>query len=312
MFYWFISMLELRHLKTLTALREHGSLVAAATDLYLTPSAISHQLKELDQWFGVEVVNRRSRPVSFSHVGLRLLKLADDVLPQIQIAHTDIARIVHGQTGRIIFSSECHSCFDWLMPLLNQYRQQYPDVDLDFVSGFESNPHELLQNAEFDLLITADPIALKGIEYFPIFEYESRLVLSNTHPLVRMEKITVQELAEQTLVTYPVDKHRLDIMAKLFIPANLHPKEIRTTELTQMLIQLVASGRGISAFPDWVVNEYEQKGWVTSRRLDCVSPKGLRRTLYAGYRSEDKDKSYFEGFLNQLDKFSKKRNHYYD
>ena len=91
MFYWFISMLELRHLKTLTALREHGSLVAAATDLYLTPSAISHQLKELDQWFGVEVVNRRSRPVSFSHVGLRLLKLADDVLPQIQIAHTDIS-----------------------------------------------------------------------------------------------------------------------------------------------------------------------------------------------------------------------------
>lgn len=312
MFYWFISMLELRHLKTLTALREHGSLVAAATDLYLTPSAISHQLKELDQWFGVEVVNRRSRPVSFSHVGLRLLKLADDVLPQIQIAHTDIARIVHGQTGRIIFSSECHSCFDWLMPLLNQYRQQYPDVDLDFVSGFESNPHELLQNAEFDLLITADPIALKCIEYFPIFEYESRLVLSNTHPLVRVEKITVQELAEQTLVTYPVDKHRLDIMAKLFIPANLHPKEIRTTELTQMLIQLVASGRGISALPDWVVNEYEQKGWVTSRRLDCVSPKGLRRTLYAGYRTEDKDKSYFEGFLNQLDKFSKKRNHYYD
>ena len=312
MFYWFISMLELRHLKTLTALREHGSLVAAATDLYLTPSAISHQLKELDQWFGVEVVNRRSRPVSFSNVGLRLLKLADDILPQIQIAHTDIARIVHGQTGRIIFSSECHSCFDWLMPLLNQYRQQYPDVDLDFVSGFESNPHELLQNAEFDLLITADPIALKGIEYFPIFEYESRLVLSNTHPLVRVEKITVQELAEQTLVTYPVDKHRLDIMAKLFIPANLHPKEIRTTELTQMLIQLVASGRGISALPDWVVNEYEQKGWVTSRRLDCVSPKGLRRTLYAGYRSEDKDKSYFEGFLNQLDKFSKKRNHYYD
>ena len=312
MFYWFISMLELRHLKTLTALREHGSLVAAATDLYLTPSAISHQLKELDQWFGVEVVNRRSRPVSFSNVGLRLLKLADDILPQIQIAHTDIARIVHGQTGRIIFSSECHSCFDWLMPLLNQYRQQYPDVDLDFVSGFESNPHELLQNAEFDLLITADPIALKGIEYFPIFEYESRLVLSNTHPLVRMEKITVQDLAEQTLVTYPVDKHRLDIMAKLFIPANLHPKEIRTTELTQMLIQLVASGRGISALPDWVVNEYEQKGWVTSRRLDCVSPKGLRRTLYAGYRTEDKDKSYFEGFLNQLDKFSKKRNHYYD
>ena len=305
-------MIELRHLKTLTALREHGSLVAAAGDLCLTPSAISHQLKELDQWFGVEIVNRRNRPVSFSNVGLRLLKLADDILPQVQIAQSDISRIVHGQTGRIIFSSECHSCFDWLMPLLNQYRMQYPDVDLDFASGFEANPHELLQNAEFDLLITADPIALKGIEYFPIFEYESRLVLSNTHPLVRSEQITVQELAEETLITYPVDKHLLDIMSKLFIPANILPKQIRTTDLTQMLIQLVASGRGIGALPDWVVSEYEQKGWVTSRRLNCVAPEGLRRTLYAGYRIEEKQKSYFEGFLTQLDKFSKRRTHYYD
>ena len=304
-------MLEIRHLKTLVALREHGSLVAAAGDLYLTPSAISHQLKELDHWYGVEVVNRRSRPVSFSNVGQRLLKLADEVLPQIQIAQSDITRIVHGQTGRIVFSSECHSCFDWLMPLLNQYRIQYPDVDLDFASGFESNPHELLQTGEFDLLITADPITLKGIEYFPIFEYESRLVLSHTHPLVRADNITVQDLAEETLVTYPVDKHRLDIMAKLFIPANILPKAIRYTELTQMLIQLVASGRGIAALPDWVVNEYEQKGWVTSKRLDCVAPQGLRRTLYAGFRSDEKEKSYFEGFLKQLEKFSMKRAHYY-
>ncbi|ENW79702.1 hypothetical protein F909_02805 [Acinetobacter sp. ANC 3929] len=305
-------MLELRHLKTLIALREHGSLVSAATDLCLTPSAISHQLKELDHWYGVEVVNRRSRPVSFSNVGERLLKLADDVLPQVQIAQTDITRIVHGQTGRIIFSSECHSCFDWLMPLLNQYRLQYPDVDLDFAAGFESNPHELLQNAEFDLLITADPIALKGIEYFPIFEYESRLVLSNTHPLARAEHVSVQDLAEETLITYPVDKHRLDIMAHLFIPENIQPKHIRTTDLTQMLIQLVASGRGIAALPDWVVNEYEQKGWVVSRRLVCVSPQGLRRTLYAGYRTEDKEKNYFEGFIKQLEKFSKMRTVYYE
>ena len=304
-------MLEIRHLKTLLALREHGSLVAAASDLCLTPSAISHQLKELDHWYGVEVVNRRSRPVSFSHVGQRLLKLADDIIPQLQIAHTDITRIVHGQTGRIIFSSECHSCFDWLMPLLNQYRQQYPDVDLDFASGFEANPHELLQNAEFDLLITADPIALKGIEYFAIFVYESRLVLSKTHTLVSAESISVQDLAEETLITYPVDKHRLDIMAKLFIPANIQPKSIRTTDLTQMLIQLVASGRGVAALPDWVVNEYEQKGWVTSRRLDCVAQEGLRRTLYAGFRTEDKDKGYFDGFLKQLAKFSQKRQSYY-
>jgi LysR family transcriptional regulator, regulator for metE and metH len=305
-------VLELRYLKTLLALREHGSLVAAASALCLTPSALSHQLKELDQFFGTEVVHRRTRPVSFSNIGKRLLQLSDDIIPQVRIAQVDITRMLHGKTGKIVFASECHSCFDWLMPLLNSYRQEYPDVDLDFVSGFEANPHELLQNGEFDLLITSDPIVLKDVEYFTVFEYESRLVLSPTHHLARAENITAYDLAEETLITYPVDKHRLDIMSQLFIPANIQPKHIRVTELTQMLIQLIASGRGIGALPDWVVNEYEQKGWVVSRRLDCVAPEGLRRILYAGYRSEQTQKDYFTAFLEQLNRFSNKRNAYYN
>lgn len=304
-------MIELRHLRLLVALREHGSLVAAAKDLCITPSAVSHQLRELDQWFGLPIVHRKTRPMTFSNIGLRLLKLADEILPQIQMTQSDITRILQGQTGKIVFSSECHSCFDWLMPLLNQYRLDYPDIDLDFASGFEANPHELLQIGEFDLLITADPISLDTIEYLPIFEYESRLVLSKMHPLASVEQITVQDLAAQTLITYPVDKHRLDIMSQVFIPANVLPAKVRTTELTQMLIQLVASGRGIAALPDWVVYEYEKKGWVTSRRFDCMGANGLKRTLYAGFRTEDKQKNYFEGFLKQLERFSKARKFFY-
>ena len=100
-------------------------------------------------------------------------------------------------------------------------------------------------------------------------------------------------------------------MAKLFIPANIMPKNIRTTDLTQMLIQLVASGRGIASLPDWVISEYEHKGWVTSKRLNCVAPEGLKRTLYAGFRTEDKEKDYFAGFLKQLSKFSQLRKPYY-
>lgn len=304
-------MLELRHLRTLCALREQGSLVAAANQLNLTPSAISHQLKELEHWYDVDIVNRRTRPVQFSAVGLRLLQLADDILPQVQQTHSDIIRIAHGQTGRIIFSSECHSCFDWLMPLLNQYRQDYPDVDLDFAPAFEHNPHELLQHGEFDVLITADPIALKGLDYFAVFQYESRLVLPRGHLWLKQADLTLADLAQETLITYPVDKHRLDIMAHGFIPANILPKAIRTTELTQMLIQLVASGRGFAALPDWVVHEYEQKGWVSSRRLDMLGESGLRRTLYAGFRKTDHEKSYFAGFLKQLERFAKQRQDYY-
>lgn len=304
-------MLELRHLKTLQALREHGSLVGAAQHIHVTPSALSHQLRELEQWLNLSLLSRKSRPLQFSPAGLRLLELADQVLPLVNNTRTELARMAHGQTGRLLLASECHSCFDWLMPVLNQYRQDFPDVDLDFANGFEPEPHQQLQQGDIDILITADELQLSGLAYQPVFDYESRLVLSPNHPLVQQQNITPQDIAAQTLIAYPVEPSRLDIIAGFLSLHELQPSHIRTTELTPMLIQLVASGRGIAALPDWVVKDYEQKGWVVSRRFPFAETgkqdKGLRRTLYAAYRQQDIKQAFIEGFLNQLKIFSRQR-----
>lgn len=132
-------MLELRHLYTLTALRAHGSLAAAAEELHVTASAVSHQLKEIENYYDISLVNRRTRPLSFTPAGQEVLKLADRILPQVAKTKTNIKRLAHGQTGRLRLASECHSCFDWLMPILNQYRREWTDVELDFTSGFDQS-----------------------------------------------------------------------------------------------------------------------------------------------------------------------------
>jgi LysR family transcriptional regulator for metE and metH len=296
-------MIEIRHLKTLHALREEGSLAAAAEHLHLTPSALSHQLKELEQWLSLSLLNRKTKPLQFTAAGQHLLQLADHVLPLVHNARGELMRLAHGQTGRLLLASECHSCFDWLMPVLNRFRQDFPDVDLDFASGFEPEPHSQLQQGETDLLVTTDCLPMKGIQYHRLFEYESRLVLSPSHQLATQEIFTAEDVAAQTLIAYPVEPTRLDIVAGYLAPYGLQPTKLRTTELTPMLIQLVASGRGIAALPDWVVKDYEQKGWVVSRRLtpkmtDKVnSEQGLRRTLYAAVRQDDEDLVFMQGFL---------------
>lgn len=300
-------MLELRHLKTLQALREHGSLVAAADRLHVTPSALSHQLRELEQWLDLNLLIRKSRPLQFSPAGLRLLALADQILPLVNATRAELTRIAHGQTGRLLLASECHSCFDWLMPVLNQYRQDFPDVDLDFANGFEPEPHQQLQQGDIDILITADNFQLNGLAYQAIFDYESRLVMAPNHPLASKDNLNANDVASQTLIAYPVEPNRLDIIAGFLAHHHLQPEHIRTTELTPMLIQLVASGRGIAALPDWVVRGYEQKGWVVSRRLPSTDGLGLRRTLYAAYRYSDVNPAYIQGFLEQLMMFSKQR-----
>ncbi len=289
-------MLELRHLQMLTALRSQGSLAAAAEELHVTASAVSHQLKEVENYYGVVFVNRRSRPLSFTPAGLEMLKLADSILPQVARTTADIKRLAHGQTGRLRLASECHSCFDWLMPILNRYRREWGDVDLDFATGFEPEPHYLLLEGDIDVLITASPLPMVGVEYLPLFEYESRLVLSPTHTLKDKDSILPEDLVGETLISYPVEEHRLDIMAHFLLPANITPAHIRTTELTAMLIQLVASERGVAALPDWVVAEYERKGWVVSRPLG----EGVYCQLYAATRSESASLAYMQGFLGLL------------
>ena len=306
-------MLEIRHLKTLHALREEGSLAAAAEHLHLTPSALSHQLKELEQWLSLSLLSRKTKPLQFSAAGQRLLQLADQVLPLVQNARGELVRLAHGQTGRLLLASECHSCFDWLMPVLNRYRQDFPDVDLDFASGFEPEPHTQLQQGEIDLLITTDCLPVKGIQYHRLFDYESRLVLAPSHSLAVFATISAEDVAAQTLIAYPVEPSRLDVVAGFLTPYGLRPSRLRTTELTPMLIQLVASGRGVAALPDWVVRDYEQKGWVGSRRLipkdhdPMLTNQGLRRTLYAAVRQTDEDRGYMQGFIQLLVRMTQDR-----
>lgn len=290
-------MLELRHLNTLTALRAHGSLAAAADELHVTASAVSHQLKELENYYDVGLVNRRTRPLTFTPAGKIVLALADSILPQVTRTKSNLKRLAHGQAGRLRLASECHSCFDWLMPILNQYRREWSDVELDFATGFEPEPHHLLMEGDIDLLITTSDLPIEGISYQPLFEYESRLVLSPTHDLAAQDFIAPHDLIDETLIAYPVEAKRLDIIANFMTPAQVSFESVRTTELTAMLIQLVASERGVAALPDWVVAEYEKKGWVVSRPLG----DGVYCQLYAATRTASQDMAYMQGFASLLE-----------
>ncbi|ANB91855.1 transcriptional regulator [Moraxella ovis] len=294
-------MLEIRHLQMLSMLARHGSLATTADELNLTASAISHQLKELESFYDISLVNRRMRPVSFTPAGKLLLQLADSILPQVARTKSDIKRLAHGQAGQLRLASECHSCFDWLMPILNVYRKEYSDVELDFTSGFEPEPHQMLIDGDIDLLITASNLPIEGILYEPLFTYESRLVLSPSHLLASHNTIEPKDLIDETLIAYPVEQKRLDIIAKFLEPNGAMPKQIRTTELTAMLIQLVASERGVAALPDWVASEYEKKGWVVSRPLGA----GVYCQLYAAIRSDSQELAYMKGFLSLLENIQK-------
>ncbi|MGV2865533.1 LysR family transcriptional regulator [Achromobacter sp. ESBL13] len=287
-------MLEIRHLETLTAIREGGSLQEAAERLHLTQSALSHQLRDLETRLGTPLLNRRTRPARLTTAGLRVLALADEVLPRIRATERDLQRLAAGRTGRLHLAIDCHSCFQWLMPALDAFRVQWPDVALDLSAAFSFAPLPALVRGDLDLVITSDPQPLDAVEYLPLFRYELVLAVSEANPLAGSKFIMPDQLADQTLITYPVDKQRLDVFTAFLDPADVEPAAIRKAELTPIIAQLVASNRGVAALPNWALTEYMNQGWL---RLCRLGPQGVWRTLYAAVRSEDTDASYIDEFL---------------
>ena len=290
-----MARVEIKHLRTLIALRDCGTLVDAAQQVNLTKSALSHQLKELEDRLGQPVVIRKSKPLKFTKGGERLLQLADQVLPAVEQAEQDIVRLAEGKQGRLHIAIECHSCFDWLMPTIDEYREDWPDVEIDLISGFNFDPLPALARAELDLVITSDPQNLPGIRYLPLFQYEALLCVAKNHPLAKKTIIVPQDLADQTLITYPVEHSRLDIFKYFLLPANVLPAHTRTAELTIMIIQLVASGRGVCALPNWGITDYLEKGYVIARSL---GEDGIWANLYAAIREDQADAPYMEEFIN--------------
>ena len=289
-----MSHIELRHLRTLAALRDTGSLVEAAERVYLTQSALSHQLKDLENRVGCGLFIRKTRPVRFTSAGKRLLRLADEALPLVHGAELDVARLAGGESGRLFMAIECHSCFEWLLPAINLYREDWPDVELDVSSGFHFAPLPALARGDLDLVITADPVDHLDLAYLPLFGYEAQLAIAVDHPLAAREWVNPEDLADETIITYPVDRARLDVFTRFLEPAGVEPARVRTAELTTMMIQLIASSRGVACLPNWALHEYIERNYIVSRSL---GEDGIWPNLYAAVRSDQADVSFVESFV---------------
>ena len=275
--------IEFRHLRTIKAIHEAGGLARAAEQLHIKQSALSHQIKGLEDQAGIELFIRRSKPMKLSAAGHRLLRLAETVLPQLEALQNEFANLRGGKTGRLHIAIECHACFEWLFPVLEEFRKRWPDVDVDIRPGLAFDAMPALDKEEVDLVVSSDPEDLPGVEYVELFDYAPVFVASSAHPLAAKPFVEAEDFRGQTLITYPVERTRLDVFSQLLIPAKVEPAGIRQVELTAVILLLVASNRGVSVLPDWVVREVKYSSDYVTRPLTAA---GLTRRLYAAGRSD--------------------------
>ncbi len=293
-------MIDIRHLKTLLALQQHNSVSLAAQTLCMTQSALSHQIKQLEHSLGLKLFERKSSPIRFTPAGKMLLKTAQEIVPKLEQTEMALKSFEAGEQGRLFIGVECHTCFEWLLPVMRSYQQAWQGVDMDVVNSLSgaANNQALsnLQRQKLDLVITSDPIELSGVIYKELFSYESVLVTAAGHPLAESDWITPQDLKHETLIHYPVPKEKLDVFKHFLMPADISPNE-RLSEMTLMMLQLVESRKGVCVLPKWLLATLPEFQPLPTLRLGT---QGLWSKLYAAIHEDAENKAYIGAFIDRI------------
>ena len=282
-------MIDIQPLAILREIDRTGSLTQAANKLNLTQSAVSHAIRRFEDRYRVKLWERDGHKLRLTEAGDYLLGLAMRVLPQLEHGAIVLEDYARGRRGAIRVGMECHPCQDWLMRVVDPFLEQWPDVELDVTTAFQFGGLAALLSHEIDLLVTPDPIERPGLEYKPVFDYELVLAVAETHPLAQKQRVVPEDLAGETLITYPVSRERLDIYTSFLVPAHALPRRHRTVETTDLMLRLVASGRAVSATPDWLLRE--AKG-VKGVRIG----EGIAKSIHLGHR-KGSTPSYLDGFM---------------
>ncbi len=287
-------MLERIHLAVVQELEKQGSLTAAAEVLHVTQSALSHSMRKLEQQLGTDIWRREGRGLQLTQAGQYLLAVSKRVLPQLGLAEERLRQFARGERGTLRIGMECHPCYQWLLKVVSPYLVAWPDVDVDVKQKFQFGGIGALFGYEIDLLVTPDPLFKPGLMFEPVFDYEQVLVVAKGHPLARVAHVKPQQITNEVLITYPVDIERQDIYNQFLLPAGVAPKRHKTIETTDIMLQMVASGRGVAALPRWLVQEYADKIDIVAVRL---GPRGIAKQIFLGAREADKAIDYVRAFV---------------
>ena len=288
-------MLERIHLAIVREVERQGSLTAAAGVLHVTQSALSHSMRKLEQQLGTDIWSREGRSLRLTQAGQYLLAVANRVIPQLELARERLLQFAQGERGTLRIGMECHPCYQWLIKVVSPYLAAWPDVDVDVKQKFQFGGIGALFGYEIDLLVTPDPLFKPGLVFVPVFDYEQVLVVARNHPLAGAAHVKPAQLLREVLITYPVETDRLDVYTQFLMPAGISPRRHKTIETTDIMLQMVVSGRGVAALPRWLVEEYAQKMEVVPVRL---GPRGVAKQIHLGARESDIGIDYLKAFVD--------------
>jgi LysR family transcriptional regulator, regulator for metE and metH len=289
--------LEVRHLRLIETVAREGGITKAAHRLHLTQSALSHQLRDIEEKLGTSLFIRLNKKMLLTQAGERLLNAAPLVLDELRRAEEDIRQIALHREGMLRISTECYTCYHWLPAVLRPFQEVFPRVEVRIVAEATRRPIEALLDGRLDLAITSCVTRNRKLTFKPLFRDELVVITSPQHPLALRPYVTAKDLAAEHLLVYALPNEELTVFQKVLVPAGVKPKQVSRVELTEAIIEMVKAGLGISVMARWAVAPHVEAGALRALPLTA---RGLHRQWSAAMIRHKAQPPYLRKFVELI------------
>jgi LysR family transcriptional regulator, regulator for metE and metH len=271
-------LLETRHLLLVHEIAEQGGVTRASKRLFLTQSAVSHQLLDLERRLGTRLFHRAGKRMVPTVAGQRVLEAAQSALGRLQQLEDDLRRIALGQEAVLRLSTQCYTCYHWLPAILSEYQRRFPHVDVQIIAEATQQPLVALLDGRIDLGIVHEDSDDERLSYSKLFRDELLLVMSAEHRLARKRHVDAEDLRAEHLILYGVPLPEMLFYREVLVPAGVQPRKISHIQLTEAIVELVRANVGVTVLARWAAAPYLSDGRLASVR---ISARGLPRQWYA-------------------------------
>jgi DNA-binding transcriptional LysR family regulator len=249
--------MELRHLRTIAAVARHRSFTRAGEELHLAQSAISQQIRRLEQELGVEVFRRTSRSVELTAEGRVILGYAQRVLAEVDGLHSELEELTGLLRGQLRIGGVYPTGPYDLFGMLADFRAAHPGVAVHMVEDTQDDVLAALRADELDCAFTAlDPDAL-GNEFAATLLWKEEIVvaLPVDHALCARPRVTFEELAAEDLIAYRENSALRRRLERTMADRGLEPRNAFICTEMAAVRGLASKGLGVAVIPRSVAEQ---------------------------------------------------------
>ena len=272
-------LMDLRQLEMFKAVAENNSFTKASRELHVAQSAISRKIGMLEEELGSLLFKRVNRRIYLTPAGETLLRYTRRIFRDLENAATEVSEMGRLQRGRLKVGAGMIACVYILPTILERFKEAYPEVELEVVTGPTTQLIERLRENEIDLGLFTLPVEFPDLKVIPLFNEEMVIVSSTKHPVLsKRKRLRAAELSEYPMILFQEGTYTRKLLDEFFSELKIMPKISMAAENVATIKPLVKINLGISILPARsVFEEVERKELHMLRLADykLVRAQGL-------------------------------------